>query len=115
MDCPFKIKLVISKDGNHLHVKELEKNHNHDIHEAAYRHLPRQQQLDEETKNEARKMPSLKANTKLIHCLIPLIINRICLLLNIQIPYISGLGSHKEPLPLSYTDLQRSFKTYSGI
>jgi hypothetical protein len=69
MDCPFKIKLVISKDGNHLQVKELEKNHNHDIHEVAYRHLPRQQQLDEETKNEARKMLSLKANTKLIHCL----------------------------------------------
>lgn len=32
-------------------------------------------------------------------------------------PYISMLGSHKEllPLPLLYTDLQRSFKTYSGI
>jgi len=66
MDCPFRIKLANSKDGNHLQVKELEKNHNHDIHEAAYRHLPRQRQLDKETKSDARKMLSLKANKKLI-------------------------------------------------
>lgn len=63
MDCPFIIKLAISKDGNHLEVKEVETNHNHDVHEAAYRHLPRQ--LDAETKSDARKMVLLKANKKL--------------------------------------------------
>lgn len=60
MACPFKIKIMISKDGQTLEIKELKNEHNHELQKVAYEHLPRLRKLDMDTKT--RNMLSLKAS-----------------------------------------------------
>lgn len=59
---PFKIKIMISKDGQTLEIKELKNEHNHELQKVAYEHLPRLRKLDTDTKTNVRNMLSLKAS-----------------------------------------------------
>ena len=47
-NCPFKLKLRVTKDGQQLEVTEYKHEHNHITHENIYSKLPRQRRLDSE-------------------------------------------------------------------
>ena len=64
--CPFTLKLRSSEDGNSLIVKKYHNEHNHDISQALYEHLPAQRRLDQVDKDKAAEMVSVNANRKLI-------------------------------------------------
>ncbi|XP_077506636.1 uncharacterized protein LOC144115891 [Amblyomma americanum] len=65
-DCPFNIYVVASKDGRHLEVRSIVLDHNHDLSEALFRHLPQQRKLPPELEEKATAMLQLKANKKLV-------------------------------------------------
>ncbi|XP_014668459.1 PREDICTED: uncharacterized protein LOC106809772 [Priapulus caudatus] len=65
-ECPVKIALRASEDGQYLQVKSLNMEHNHDVCQELYNHLPSQRKLPEETQKEAEHMLKLKADRKLI-------------------------------------------------
>ncbi|KAH6946946.1 hypothetical protein HPB50_016235 [Hyalomma asiaticum] len=65
-DCPFNIYVAASKDGTHLQVRSVLLEHNHDVSEALYRHLPQQRKLPPELEDKARTMLQMKANKKLV-------------------------------------------------
>ena len=52
-DYPFTLKLRSSEDGNSLIVKKYHNEHNHDISQALYEHLPAQRRLDQADKDKA--------------------------------------------------------------
>nr|XP_047138019.1 uncharacterized protein LOC124814399 [Hydra vulgaris] len=64
--CPVNVVLRESKDGQNLQVKSLNMNHNHEVSQELYSHLPKQRKLPEDFEREAVKMIKLKANKKLI-------------------------------------------------
>lgn len=57
---------MLSEDGQHLVVKDINNDHNHIVNNATFIHLPRQRQLDNESKKEAALLLGLKANKKMV-------------------------------------------------
>ncbi|KAG0445169.1 hypothetical protein HPB47_018967 [Ixodes persulcatus] len=65
-DCPFSIYLAASRDGTCLEVRSVSLDHNHDLSEALFRHLPQQRKLPPNLEEKAKSMLQLKANKKLV-------------------------------------------------
>ncbi|KAJ8266073.1 hypothetical protein GJAV_G00125590 [Gymnothorax javanicus] len=66
IDCPFKVSLRASKDGQNLTVTSVNDKHNHERDKTTYQHLPKQRRLDEQTATEAATLVSMKSNKKLL-------------------------------------------------
>ncbi|CAN7982721.1 unnamed protein product [Ixodes pacificus] len=66
IDCPAHISFLATKDGKCLEATEVVDEHNHALSEKCYQHLPRQRRLNEEEKDEAKKLLALKANKKCV-------------------------------------------------
>ncbi|CAG2224580.1 Transforming growth factor beta regulator 1 [Mytilus edulis] len=66
MECPFHIKLGVTKDGQNLIVRESHCSHNHEINKCLFEHLPRQRKLDDHTLEGVKNMLKMKANKKLL-------------------------------------------------
>eukprot|EP00118_Oscarella_pearsei_P023725 m.287525 g.287525 ORF g.287525 m.287525 type:complete len:216 (+) comp40703_c0_seq18:103-750(+) len=62
--CPFQIKVRATDDGKGLQICSIGSEHNHETNKLAFEYLPKQRQLDEESKEEARKMLEMKSNKK---------------------------------------------------
>lgn len=57
---------MLTKDGQNLIVKGINKDHNHIISNASFQHLPRQRKLDNEATKEPSLLLTLKANKKMV-------------------------------------------------
>ncbi|XP_028330689.1 uncharacterized protein LOC114480607 [Gouania willdenowi] len=64
--CPVVVKVRLSEDWQKLVVKKLTEEHNHQLSQVAYKHLPRQRRLDPRTREEVFCMLQVKADKKLI-------------------------------------------------
>ncbi|KAH9496361.1 hypothetical protein Btru_010717 [Bulinus truncatus] len=71
IDCPVRLKLTCTPDGQRLVIKESKLDcHNHDVTEELYKSLSRQKQLDEETENEIYNLISMHDDKRLARMLI---------------------------------------------
>ncbi|GFN81074.1 hypothetical protein PoB_000758000 [Plakobranchus ocellatus] len=66
MCCPFSIKLRASQDGDKLIVTSVNDEHNHDVSEATFRHLPHQRKMNAQQKEQVKTMLQMNANKKLV-------------------------------------------------
>ena len=66
VDCPFQLKLKASDDGHSLIIKQYISEHNHDISQPLFNHLPAQRRLEQPEKNKAAEMLKVSANRKLV-------------------------------------------------
>ena len=64
--CPFEIHLLTSSDGQHLEIKKINDEHNHDLLAATYEHMPRQRRLAKEDAARACEVLSLRPNKKIL-------------------------------------------------
>lgn len=65
-ECPFKIYITLSADGQALEVQQVQEEHSHPLHKTIYDHLPRQRRICPDTQNEVKAAFKLKANKKLL-------------------------------------------------
>lgn len=65
-DCMMKIKVSLLADGQHLSIEDMNLNHNHEVSEQLYKHLPRQKRLNAEEKEEIDNLLQLKCDKKLV-------------------------------------------------
>ncbi|BFZ09128.1 hypothetical protein BsWGS_12167 [Bradybaena similaris] len=71
IDCPVRIRISATPDGQRLIIKESKLDcHNHEISEEQYRSLSRQKQLDEETEMEIYNLISTHDDKRLARMLI---------------------------------------------
>ncbi|CAG5126720.1 unnamed protein product [Candidula unifasciata] len=71
IDCPVRIRISATPDGQRLVIKESKLDcHNHEISEEQYRSLSRQKQLDEETEMEIYNLISTHEDKRLARMLI---------------------------------------------
>ena len=68
MGCKAEVRLIASKDGQHLIVQALNELHvhNHELNHEVFRNLPQQRRLGSQDKENVAEMLSVKANTKMI-------------------------------------------------
>lgn len=66
MQCPFFIQIRCSPDGQTLMIKSIIDEHNHEISQKTFVHLPRQRRLDKDTLEQTKNMLNVKANKKMV-------------------------------------------------
>ena len=62
--CPSRIRAKASTDGNSLVIMDLCEEHNHEVSELLYRHIPSNRRLQGADREEAEKMLQVGANKK---------------------------------------------------
>ncbi|CAL4067968.1 unnamed protein product [Meganyctiphanes norvegica] len=66
LQCPFKLHLSLSPDGQTLKVLKLKEEHNHICHSSIYDNLPKQRRLVGETLDETKRLLTLNVDKKKI-------------------------------------------------
>ncbi|XP_064482754.1 uncharacterized protein LOC135395517 [Ornithodoros turicata] len=63
-DCPFYIDCRVSSDEEHLEVVAMGEEHNHDMSEELFLHLPQNQKLTDEVQSDVRRLLELGSSKK---------------------------------------------------
>ncbi|XP_047122656.1 uncharacterized protein LOC124806097 [Hydra vulgaris] len=65
-DCPFYLHFKASEDRQSLVLQDMDNNHNHEVSEILYKHLPNQRKLPDYAIHKAKELMKLKPNKKLL-------------------------------------------------
>uniref|UniRef100_A0A8D9AW04 Protein FAR1-RELATED SEQUENCE 6 n=1 Tax=Cacopsylla melanoneura TaxID=428564 RepID=A0A8D9AW04_9HEMI len=65
-NCPFSLKVNLSRNAQNLVITNIAPDHNHEISETVFKSLPRQRQLSDDQKAEVKEMLYLRCNKKLV-------------------------------------------------
>jgi len=64
LECPFQLKISSSVDSTRLMVKVMNEQHNHEMSENAFKHLPRERRLCGDAKTSAETALKMRCNKK---------------------------------------------------